>query len=116
MFDERMLQFISRLSEMHLDPSASDPRKIQEIPDDARTEDEGRPEWQKDDLKSPGRRWGGIYKDVGIFSDHDWNFLMSKCLASMGKVILFTKSDIANCGVSRNSFGRLGIPTYRPVR
>lgn len=82
-----MLQFISRLSELHLDPSASDPCKIENIPDDARSEGEGRPNWQKDDLKSPGGRWGGIYKDVGIFSDYDWNFLMSKCLASMGKVL-----------------------------
>jgi len=84
MFDDRMLQFLSRLVEIHADPAVSDPKRIQSIPDDARSDDEGRPNWQSDDATSPGGLWTGIYKDVGIFSDHDWNFLMSKCLASMG--------------------------------
>lgn len=83
MFDDRMLQFFSRLAESHVDPTISDPCRIENIPDDARTEDEGRPQWQKGDLETKGR-WLGIYSDVGIFSEHEWNFIMSKCLASMG--------------------------------
>jgi proteasome activator subunit 4 len=82
-FDERMLQFLAQLSEMHLDPTISDPKAIDEIPDDARSENEGRPNWAKDDLNSAGP-WSGIYKDVGIFTDYDWHFIMCKCLASMG--------------------------------
>lgn len=81
MYDERMLHFLARLAEMHLDPEVSDPKRIQDIPDDERSEGEGRPQWPLPD--NPKTRWTGLYKDVGIFSEHDWNMLMCKCLASM---------------------------------
>ncbi|KAI0343952.1 hypothetical protein BDW22DRAFT_1355187 [Trametopsis cervina] len=82
MYDERMLQFLCRLAETHVDPTVSDPRKIEELPDDARSEGEGRPKWNKEDLDSKFR-WNGLYKDVGIFTEREWNLLMCKCLASM---------------------------------
>ncbi|CAL1696420.1 unnamed protein product [Somion occarium] len=82
MYDERMLQFLSRIAEMHVDPTISDPRRIDEIPDDARSEDEGRPNWPKEDLE-PKWRWSGLYQDVGIFTEREWNYIMCKCLASM---------------------------------
>lgn len=84
MFDERMLEFLSRLSEMHVDPTISDPAEIESIPDDERSESEERPQWSHDDLRSQ-TSWPGLYKDVGIFTEHEWNFIMCKCLASMGK-------------------------------
>lgn len=84
MYDERMLQFLSSLAELHVDPMASDPRRIEEIPDDERSEDEGRPRWSKEVLESKWR-WPGLYKDVGIFTDREWSLIMCKCLASMGK-------------------------------
>jgi proteasome activator subunit 4 len=81
-YDERMLHFLSRLSEMHIDPSISDPRKIQDIPDDARSEGEGRPAWSREDIKIDGS-WPGLFKDgtgVGVFTDHEvckfWDDLM----------------------------------------
>lgn len=83
MFDERMLHFFSKLTEMHVDSTVSDPGRIESIPDDARSEDEGRPQWEKKDLESKWK-WSGIYSDVGIFTEHNWNFIMSKCLVSMG--------------------------------
>ena len=83
-YDERMLQFLSRIAEMHVDPTVSDPKRIQSIPDDERSEDEGRPNWSKEDLQVKGR-WPGLYKDVGIFTDRQWSFIMCKCLASMGR-------------------------------
>lgn len=84
MYDERMLQFISKLAEMHTDPEISNPRRIETIPDDEISEDEKRPKW---DLKSSKIHdpWQGLYKDVGIFTEHQWNFLMCKCLSSMGE-------------------------------
>ena len=82
-FDERMLYFLAQLAEMHVDPNVSNPARLEELPDDARTEGEGRPNWPKDDLKR-NNPWEGIYKDVGIFTDEEWNLIMVKCLASMG--------------------------------
>lgn len=82
-YDERMLNFLAQLAEMHVDPSVSDPKRIETLPDDAVSEDEGRPNWPKDDLNYNGS-WNGIYKDVGIFSEDEWSLIMVKCLASMG--------------------------------
>lgn len=84
-YDERMLQFLSQLAEMHVDPTISDPKRVEDTPDDARSPGEGRPGWAKDDLKHDSRmKWGGIYKDVGIFTEQEWQHIMCKCLASMG--------------------------------
>lgn len=82
MYDERMLQFLSRLAEMHVDPTISDPARIYDIIDDEKSEDEGRPKWMQDDYHA-GQTWSGLYKEVGIFTEHEWHLIMCKCLASM---------------------------------
>ncbi|KAH9982676.1 hypothetical protein BGW80DRAFT_1433981 [Lactifluus volemus] len=115
LFDERMLQFLAQLSEMHLDPTISDPKRIDEISDDARSENEGRPNWAKNDLSSTGL-WAGIYKDVGIFAEYDWHFIMCKCLASME--IPLADSGSLTTGPSADhqagfEIGRLPKPTWR---
>lgn len=96
MYDDRMFQFLSQLAEMHVDPSVSDPRKIEEVPDDARSEGEERPNWSKPDLE-PKWKWSGIQQDVGIFSEREWNFIMCKCLASMGVFTLLQYDFPLNC-------------------
>lgn len=90
-YDERMLHFLSKLSEMHNDPGVSDPRKLSQIPDDAISEGETRPHWSRNDSQRVESQWPGLYKDVGIFSEHEWNLLMCKCLASMGKQYSFLR-------------------------
>lgn len=85
MYDERMLHFLAKLAEMHVAPHESDPRTIREVPDDVRSQGEGRPEWASDPELSPSAPWLGIYKDVGIFTEHEWDLLMCKVLASMGR-------------------------------
>ncbi|KAJ3990413.1 hypothetical protein F5890DRAFT_1398687 [Lentinula detonsa] len=82
-YDERMLHFLSKLAETHVSPEVSDPRKIYGIPDDERSEDEDRPNWSNDNNLKEDAYWPGLYKDVGIFTEHEWNLLMCKCLASM---------------------------------
>lgn len=88
-YDERMLAFLAQLAEMHVDPTVSDPKNIDELPDDAVSEGEGRPNWPKDDLKHQGP-WTGLYQDVGIFTEDEWNLIMVKCLASMGLLLCFS--------------------------
>jgi proteasome activator subunit 4 len=78
-----MLDFLSSLAEMHVSPEVSNLKKIAENPDDEKSEDEGRPHWLHDDLKEDAI-WTGLYKDVGIFTEHEWHLIMCKCLASMG--------------------------------
>lgn len=86
-YDERMLQFIAKIAEIHLDPSVSDPARIDTIPDDQRSEGEGRPSFEKPTTTSAKKTsypWYGVYSDVGIFTENEWQGLMCKCLASMG--------------------------------
>ncbi|TFK30307.1 hypothetical protein FA15DRAFT_662249 [Coprinopsis marcescibilis] len=82
MYDERMLQFLSKLAEMHVAPDPSDPARIDDIPDDERSEGEGRPQWERP-RRLDNTKWNGLYKDVGIFTEREWNLIMCKCLGSM---------------------------------
>jgi len=112
MYDERMLQFLSRLAEMHVDPTISDPARIYEIPDDEKSEDEGRPKWKQDD--HTGQTWSGLYKDVGIFTEHEWHLIMCKCLASMGGqpliiYVFLIKADCLSVPFCRNSTERCWV-------
>ncbi|KAI9438389.1 hypothetical protein F5148DRAFT_883735 [Russula earlei] len=115
MFDERMFHFLAQLVEIHVDPTISDPKTIDEIPDDARSENEGRPNWNKNDLSSTGL-WTGIFKDVGIFADYDWHFIMCKCLASM-EIPLADSGSLTTGPSADNQAGfeisRLPKPTWR---
>ena len=72
-YDERMLHFLAQLAELHLDPNVSDPKRIRRIPDDAKSEGEGRPEWSQEPFHED-KQWPGIFKNgagVGIFSEHE---------------------------------------------
>jgi proteasome activator subunit 4 len=59
-YDEQMLQFISKLTELHVNPEISDPKRIEEIPDDELSEGEGRPKWDYNSSRNPGP-WQGLY-------------------------------------------------------
>ncbi|KAL5535214.1 BLM3_1 [Sanghuangporus sanghuang] len=114
-YDERMLNFLAQLAEMHVDPSVSDPARIETLPDDALSEDEGRPNWKKDDLSHNGS-WNGIYKDVGMFSEEEWSLIMVKCLASMEIPLADTGSLTTGPSVDNQAsfeVGRLRKPTWR---
>lgn len=70
-YDNRMLELLASLAEMHVVPSVSDPKRIGAIPDDAKTEGEGRPIWERE--SSSAGAWPGLFKDaygVGIFTEH----------------------------------------------
>lgn len=94
-YDERMLHLLSKLAEMHVVPEVSDPRKIAKIPDDAISDGEARPNWTKSTSQKDESYWPGLYKDVGIFNEHEWNLFMCKCLASMGKCSRWFSSDFS---------------------
>ncbi|KAL0950828.1 hypothetical protein HGRIS_007590 [Hohenbuehelia grisea] len=115
MYDERMLHFLADLAELHLDPSVSDPQRISEIPDDARSEDEARPRWSHDDMNGH-TKWGGLYKEVGMFTEQEWNLIMCKCLASM-EIPLADAGSLTTGPSADNQvgfeLGRLPKPNWR---
>jgi proteasome activator subunit 4 len=78
-YDERMLFFLSKLAEMHVDPAISDPKRVNEIPVD--WGESPRVRWPKHETSDD---WKGLYKDVGIFTESEFSHIMCKCLASMG--------------------------------
>ena len=114
-YDERMLQFLSRIAEMHVDPTISDPKRLEAIPDDEQSEGEGRPNWPKDDLESKWR-WSGLFKEVGVFTEREWNFIMCKCLASMGMSNSFDMPFYRDLQFStdRDTARRRRVPDHRP--
>ncbi|KAF8226105.1 hypothetical protein L208DRAFT_1425249 [Tricholoma matsutake] len=117
-YDERMLDFLSKLTEIHVVPEVSDPRKMAEIPDDERSEDEGRPSWSGDSFSDlpDSATWPGIYKDVGIFTEHEWHLVMCKCLASM-EIPLADAGSLTTGPSADNEasfeIGRLPAPQWR---
>ncbi|EJD55475.1 hypothetical protein AURDEDRAFT_109790 [Auricularia subglabra TFB-10046 SS5] len=115
MYDERMLAFLSQLAEMHVDPTKSDPRLVDEIPDDAIGDGESRVRFDQSDLKSP-YLWTGITKDVGIFTEEEWKLIMCKCLASMEIPLADSGSLTTGPSVDGQAgfeIGRLPKPTWR---
>ncbi|KAJ7102239.1 hypothetical protein B0H15DRAFT_813790 [Mycena belliarum] len=115
MFDERMLDFLASLVEMHVASDVSDPRKAAELPDDAKSAGEGRPQWSEEDLGAPSP-WPGIYKDVGVFTEHEWSLLMCKCINSMEIPLADGGSLTTGPTADRNvagEIGRLPKPEWR---
>ncbi|KAJ7130046.1 hypothetical protein C8R43DRAFT_1025561 [Mycena crocata] len=115
MFDERMLDFLASLVEIHVASDVSDPRKAAELPDDARSEGEGRPQWSEQDLHQ-NSAWAGIYKDVGVFTEHEWSLLMCKCINSMEIPLADGGSLTTGPSADRNvaaEIGRLPKPEWR---
>ncbi|ESK98482.1 membrane protein [Moniliophthora roreri MCA 2997] len=114
MYDERMLHFLAKLAETHVSPEVSDPRKIAEIPDDEVSHGETRPQWSKDEARDDF--WPGLYKDVGIFTEHEWSLLMCKCLASM-EIPLADAGSLTTGPSADNQagfeIGRLPKPSWR---
>lgn len=84
MYNSRMIAFLAKLAEQHVNPTISDPARINSIPDDAMREGESRLHWDTSDLDTCGP-WKGIMKDVGIFTDEQWNKIMCCTLSSMGE-------------------------------
>ncbi|KAF8587302.1 hypothetical protein K439DRAFT_1645895 [Ramaria rubella] len=115
MWDERMLSFLSQLAEMHVDPTVSDPKRIGHIPDDAVSEGEGRPLWDRSDIEAI-EPWTGLWKDVGIFTNVQWDTIMAKCLTSMEIPLADSGSLTTGSSVDGQAgfeIGRLPKPTWR---
>ncbi|OBZ79723.1 Proteasome activator complex subunit 4 [Grifola frondosa] len=98
MYDDRMLQFLARLAEMHVDPNVSDPRRIEAIPDDARSEDEERPNWPKEDIEI---QWQIPLADAGSLTtgpnaDNQATFELNRLpkanwrIASLARIIVYS--------------------------
>ncbi|GAA5895195.1 proteasome activator BLM10 [Sporobolomyces salmoneus] len=109
-YDEQFLDFAERLSFQHLDPRISHPDIIEELREimhekgeyvdladkhpkledllkDSRYESTGKA--SEEGTRTPGgsagvSKWKGIRKDVGIFTDQQFAFIMTKCLRTMG--------------------------------
>lgn len=90
-WDEQWLDLMERLSVKHLDPTASDPRIVEELREMARKEGEMVEGARVEDMGREGDmdveeegEWSGIRKNVGIFTETQWGFIMTKCLRAMG--------------------------------
>ncbi|KAM0751556.1 hypothetical protein T439DRAFT_300497 [Meredithblackwellia eburnea MCA 4105] len=112
-WDEQWLDFMERLTIKHLDPSISHPEIVQELRQMARNsgiqvddgilvEDLLEQDHEDTEMKS-GDDWKGIRKDVGIYTDDQWAFIMTKCLRTMGVPIGGGSNDGGD-GVAASDF------------
>ncbi|BGP18854.1 hypothetical protein JCM10213_003509 [Rhodosporidiobolus nylandii] len=113
-YDEQWLDFVERMALKHVDPRESHPEIVEElrqmvkdkgeyVPEKTRVEDllgenhythrkdgiPGHVFGMQDGLTTPGGsaalpKWRGIRKDVGIFTEQQFAFIMTKCLRAMG--------------------------------
>ncbi|GAA5854935.1 hypothetical protein JCM8547_004128 [Rhodosporidiobolus lusitaniae] len=113
-YDEQWLDFVERICLKHLDPRESHPEIVEElrqivkdkgeyVQEKTRVEDlfdqhqferrkdgiPGHVFGMQDGLTTPGGspampKWRGIRKDVGIFTEQQFAFIMTKCLRAMG--------------------------------
>jgi proteasome activator subunit 4 len=94
-WDEQWLDMTKRLAVRHLDPAASDPdiveelrvraREAGELVEGVRVEDMANDDVGAMDVDAEATtEWRGIRKDVGIFTETQWAFIMTKCLRAMG--------------------------------
>ncbi|EJU01100.1 hypothetical protein DACRYDRAFT_22883 [Dacryopinax primogenitus] len=112
-WDARSFQMLSQVAELHVDPTVSDPKRVREIPDDAREGRKQRIVWEKDPV--PKGAWKGLFKDVGIFDEEQWNFMMIKCLATMSIPLADTGSLATGTSTDTQAsfeIGRLPPPVW----
>lgn len=106
-FDDQMLDLLARLSELHANPSVSDPARLspsyvytsspeedlEELHGESKTEtlslgDNGAS--PSDGLSDPpDGSWKGIYKDVGILGEDEFKSVVTTALKSMGELTYF---------------------------
>lgn len=114
-FDDQMLDLLSRLAEVHVDPAISDPAKLapdyvytREMHDQGEEEDDDDSGGMGNDVHrwrdsvalgdngyEPERLsaaamdvdggWRGIARDVGIFTEEEFKGIMTICLTSMSE-------------------------------
>lgn len=112
-WDSQWLDFVDRLSVRHLDPNQSDPDLVEEIRIMAATQYSS-PDVvdvnstmmnDSEDVRMEDgttRAWTGIRKNVGIFTEEQWGFIMTKCLRSMGKLRLLAPAAGRNALLKKN--------------
>lgn len=64
--------------------------RLLDVAGEVEEDDDGLNYWVKQDLLPPDEsvadpNWQGIRKDIGIFSDQEFEFLMTKCLRSLSE-------------------------------
>ncbi|KAM0792923.1 hypothetical protein ACM66B_002682 [Microbotryomycetes sp. NB124-2] len=123
-WDEQWLDFVDRLARLHLDPLRSDPDIVDELRQiakekgeyveerikvesmlDAKTEPPPAPADYLLAGSKTATQWNGIRKDVGIFTDDQFAFIMTKCLRALG-VPVGGGSKTGGQGVVANDFMR----------
>lgn len=85
-WDGQWLDLMERLAVKHLNPVESDPDIVEELRTMSKNQypSEGTGVSEMEDVQMGDGAWVGIRKDVGIFSETEWAFIMTKCLRAMG--------------------------------
>jgi proteasome activator subunit 4 len=79
-WDSQWLDLLARLSHKHLDPNASDPR-LEHILKNMKPGDNFDTHAREalSTFEGP-ENWSGIHRDVGIYTERQWSFIMTQCV------------------------------------
>ncbi|KAA1108304.1 hypothetical protein PGT21_007552 [Puccinia graminis f. sp. tritici] len=79
-WDSQWLDLLARLSQKHLDPNASDPR-LEHILKNLNPGDKFDDKAIETLSTFEGQEaWSGIHRDVGIYTERQWSFIMTQCV------------------------------------
>lgn len=113
---------VSALTVLHLNPKISDPQRMAKIPHypltlptDAKKQDEIHPsqtfredamdvdkaetEQQAGGVEDNSAKWEGIWSDIGILSEKQFQTIVTKCIATLGErvsQVTLSRSDWRN--------------------
>lgn len=99
-WDEQWLDLLARLSLKHIDPNASDPRLgllLEEVRAGKTFDSVAARIVIESQDSSP---WMGVRKDVGIYSERQWSFIMTQCVRLFGVTVGHKSAQIATYGAA----------------
>ncbi|POW12958.1 hypothetical protein PSHT_07915 [Puccinia striiformis] len=79
-WDSQWLDLLARLSHKHLDPNASDPRLEHILKNITPGQDFDEQSRQSLATFEGTQAWSGIHRDVGIYTQRQWSFIMTQCI------------------------------------
>jgi proteasome activator subunit 4 len=97
---------VANLSKRHLNPSLSNPKRLEDIPksmvNDVQEDEilhdgdemdlDG--EEAEEDVPSKDTSWQGIRKEIGILTEIEFQTVMTKCLRAMGELKLIAMTCV----------------------
>ncbi|CAH7687375.1 hypothetical protein PPACK8108_LOCUS22155 [Phakopsora pachyrhizi] len=106
-WSEQWLELLSRLSQKHVDPNASDPRIYYIFENLERGESFESKAFEAVSDFADEPAWLGIRRDVGIFTEKQWSFIMTHCVQVFGVPVGTPNTQVTAAHGAKNADSRV---------